>query len=117
MLESEREAKRLQPDPSSWSQRRLKQKAYRSMALRPEEEVPPHKSRKKKKHVHKWGAWKEEGRETRRNWVRGSSGNYKRGHPYVAVKWVRVCKGCGYREPGISRIGGPIHKGRYVYNL
>lgn len=115
MLESEREAKRLMSDPSSWSQGGIKKKAYRQMALTPEEEVPRHKaSRKKKpKHVHKWGEWIKVGETTRRPWVRGKSGNFKRGREYVMSKWVRTCKKCGHRDKGESVLGGEIKRSHY----
>jgi hypothetical protein len=117
MLDTEREARGLVSDPSSWSQGGVKRKAYRAMALTPEEESHRHRaSRKgKKKHVHEWGEWSEEGRAERRPWVRGTSGDRKPGRPYAVIKWVRVCKKCGYRDKGVSTVGGSIETRRWWY--
>lgn len=71
MIESTRKAaRRLNPDPSSWSKRKIEHRAYRQIPLLPEEEAPPHRrSRKKRKrHVHKWGPWILLREELRYNW-------------------------------------------------
>lgn len=112
MLDSEREAKRLMSDPSSWSQGGIKKKAYRQMGLTPEEEVPRHRSsrRKKAKHVHEWGEWIKEGETVRRRWTKTFKGSYVK-----VVKWVRTCKKCGYRDKGKSTFGSGIKRGRYYW--
>jgi len=112
MLESEREAKRLMSDTSSYSQGTIKHKAYRQMALRPEEEVPKHRSSRKKKtkHVHKWGEWIQEGKTIRRRW----STSYR--SSITVFKWVRICKRCGHRDHGESTSSsGTPKRGRYWY--
>jgi hypothetical protein len=97
MKESEWEARKLIGDDwSSWGARRRAHKAYKQMALRPEEEVPRHRSprKSKKKHVHKWGEWIVEGIYLKTIWHRTRS-KIK----YVETpKRVRICKKCGHRD-------------------
>ena len=113
MLETEREAKRLMSDPSSWSQGGIRRKAYRAMALTPEEESPRGKSSRKgkKKHVHKWGAWE----LLRTEWRYGytfnpKTGSYRRNRsPAPLYVLERVCKKCGLRDQCRSGSkGGPV---------
>ena len=107
MLDSEKEAKKLVSDPSSWSKRRIMKKAYNAMALTPDEEVPRHRSprKKKKKHFHKWGEWTLVGKETRSNWFGKKS-------PYTVYNWVRVCKKCGCRDIAMSTTEKPTQSMR-----
>jgi hypothetical protein len=95
MLNSEDAAKRLVPDPSSWSQGGIKRKAYRSMSLTPDEEVPRHRAfrKNKKKHVHKWGPWIMEGTYMKPVWGKKYRITY-----VEEKKYVRICKKCGTRE-------------------
>ncbi len=107
MLDSEKEARKLVSDPSSWSKRRIMKKAYGAMALTPDEEVPRHrKSRKnKKKHVHKWGEWTLVGKELRRSW-------WKKIKPFTVYKWSRSCKKCGYKDRAMSTTEKPTQNMR-----
>lgn len=112
MLNTEDEARRLVKDDwSSWSARGVVRKAFRNMPLTPEEEVPRHRSSRKRKpkHVHKWGEWIKIGEEVRRSWKR------PRRDYFTVVKWVRTCKKCGHRDKGESTIGGEVKSGRYYY--
>ena len=107
MLDSEKEARKLVSDPSSWSKRRIMKKAYRAMALTPDEEVPRHRSprKNKKKHVHKWGEWSLVGKEIRRPW-------YGKRIPFTVYKWVRLCKRCGHRDNAVSTTEKPTQNMR-----
>ncbi len=113
MLDSEKEAKKLVSDPSSWSKRRIMKKAYNAMALTPDEEVPRHrKSRKnKKKHVHKWGEWTLIGKEKRYPFY-GTLWFGKKKVPYTVYKWVRACKKCGYKDRAMSTTEKPTQNMR-----
>jgi hypothetical protein len=98
VLNTDREAKRLMSDPSSWSQGGVRRRAFRQMQLTPDEEVPRGRARRRKKqrHVHKWGEWKPVGQEIRR------VGWGKNAPRHTVYKWVRSCKKCGYRDNGYS---------------
>ncbi len=112
MHNSEDEAKKLiGEDRSSWSGRGRARKAYRSMPLTPDEEVPPHRSprKNKKKHVHKWGEWEFVGKEVKVWW-------WTRKRETITVyKWVRVCKKCGYRDKAQSTTDKPTQFMRRWY--
>lgn len=123
MLNSEREAKNLidAEDRSSWSARGRMHKAYRSMALTPDEEIPRHRRSRKdrKKHIHKWGPWS----LLRTEWRYGytfnpDTGNYRRNKtPDPLYILERVCKKCGHKDWARSPSkGGPVGN-RYRYWL
>jgi seryl-tRNA synthetase len=77
------------------------------MPATPDEEIPKHRSKRKTKHVHKWGEWTEIGREVRRSWSSQQR--------FTVIKWVRVCKKCGQRDKGESALDGQIKTGWYYY--
>ena len=118
MLETEREAKGLMSDPSSWSQGGIKRKAYRQMSLTEGEEVPRHRSRRgrKPKHVHKWGPWNRLCEETRHS-LRWTGKGYRAGSPYTVYVFTRSCKRCGLKDEGKSGTPSPggIATGRYRF--
>jgi hypothetical protein len=117
MLDTEREAKGLMHDPSSWSQGGIRHKAYRAMQLTEEEEVPRHRSLRKgkKKHVHRWGPWNKL-REERRRSLRWTGRSYRQGSPYTVYVFTRSCKRCGLRDEGRSGTPSPGDiQGRYYY--
>jgi len=53
MRPTERDAKRLMSDPSSWSQGGIRRRAFRQMQLTPDEEVPRGRP-KRRGHEHDW---------------------------------------------------------------
>ena len=118
MLDTEREAKSLMSDPSSWSQGGIKAKAYRQMALREEEESPRHRRRRggRPRHVHKWGPWNPL-REERRRSLRWTGKGYRSGSPYTVYTFVRACKRCGLKDEGYSTNPGGIDLRRRRYWL
>jgi len=92
---SDREAKALKSDPSSWSQDGIARRAYRQMPLAPEEEVPRRGARRRrKKHVHRWGEPVVLREEVRRVWGRSWAHT---GHRAVKIR-QRTCKRCGQKE-------------------
>lgn len=99
MVKSTKQAARqLNPEPSSWSKRRIEHRAYRQIPLLPEEEIPPHRrSRKKRKqHVHKWTAWTLMRREERWSWWLKKN---------VRIDWCEAsCKKCGLKRQRRSDI-------------
>jgi len=110
MLDTEREAKRLMSDPSSWSQGGIKKKAYRAMALTPDEEVPRGRMKKarRKKHVHKWGEWTLLREEVQRVWW--SRPRTRR----TVYTYSRSCKKCGLKDQArTTQKGNPRARGYY----
>jgi seryl-tRNA synthetase len=93
MLNSEDEAFRLSGDDrGSWSARGRAKKAYRSMPATPDEEVPKHRSKRKTKHVHKWGEWVLLRTEQRWTW-------WTKPRKLTPVyHHQRTCKKCGHKE-------------------
>ena len=106
MLNSEDEAFRLSGDDrGSWSARGRAKKAYRSMPALPDEEVPKHRSKRKGKHVHKWGEWVL--LRTEQRWVWWDKP--RRMQPVYF--WQRTCKKCGLKD-GHRTVSGGIPQPR-----
>lgn len=85
-------ARKLNPEPGSWSKGRIEHKAYRQMPLLPEEEEPRYRRYRKTrpKHVHKWTAWEYQRSTIWYSWWRRKKMETR--------YYSRSCKKCGYKE-------------------
>lgn len=89
-------ARRLNPEPGSWSKDSIEHRAYRQLPLLPEEEVPRHRRARKhrSRHVHKWTEWKFLRSVLWYSWWRKKR---------VETKYyIRSCKRCGHKDQRID---------------
>lgn len=93
---TKRAARKLNPEPGSWSKDAIERKAFRQMSPLPEEESIPHRRARptRKRHVHKWTPWAFQRETVWYSWWRRKR--------MTTRYYLRSCERCGTKEQRID---------------